>query len=54
MSEFEKIILKYGGLCLVCKVLLHKGEVVLFKKGTGVKHLLCQSKEDFLKGEGVF
>jgi len=46
---FKTVIAKYPGNCLVCFGVLSVGEYVLWKKGTGVKHLLCKRNPESTK-----
>lgn len=41
-KDWEKIRGRYPGKCIVCRYDLHQDEVILWKRGTGIKHLMCE------------
>ncbi len=41
-KDFEKMRASFSGPCLVCGLELPVDSIILWKRGTGVKHLLCE------------
>lgn len=53
-QKWKKFVTLFPGKCSNCGFDIYKNQVVYFKPGTGLKHLLCQTVEEFKKGATVY